>query len=42
MPRMKSNKEETDNTLQSLQIIPGVGPKLVKKLYSIVRLVKFS
>ena len=27
---MKSKKENIDNTVQSLQIIPGVGPKLAK------------
>jgi len=32
---MKSNKEETDKTLQSLQIIPGVGPKLAKIFHDI-------
>ena len=35
MLRVKSNKEETDNALQSLQIIPGIGPKLAKKFYDI-------
>ena len=33
MLRVKSNKEETDNALQSLQIIPGIGPKLAKKFF---------
>ena len=32
---MKSKKEEIDNTVQSLQVIPGVGPKLAKKFYDI-------
>jgi len=32
---MKSKEEGTDNTMQSLQIIPGVGPKLAKQLYDI-------
>ncbi len=32
---MKSKIEEMDNTMQSLQIIPGVGPKLAKKFYDI-------
>ena len=32
---MKSKIEEMDNTLQSLQIIPDVGPKLAKKFYDI-------
>jgi len=35
MLRVKSNKEETDKALQSLQIIPGIGPKLAKKFYDI-------
>ena len=34
MPRMKS-EEEIDNTVQSLQIIPGVGPKLAKRFSNI-------
>ena len=34
MPRMKS-EEEIDNTVQSLQIIPGVGPKLAKRFSDI-------
>jgi len=32
---MKSKEEGTDNTMQSLQIIPGVGPKLAKKFHDI-------
>ena len=32
---MKSKKEDINNTVQSLQVIPGVGPKLAKKLYDI-------
>ena len=32
---MKSKKEDIGNTMQSLQVIPGVGPKLARKLYDI-------
>lgn len=32
---MKSNEKSTKTPMQSLQVIPGVGPKLAKKFYDI-------
>ncbi len=35
MNRIKSKEESIDNSVQSLQIIPGVGPKLTKRFSDI-------
>ena len=35
MNRIKSKEESIDNSVQSLQIIPGVGPKLAKRFSDI-------
>ena len=35
MPRLKSEEAEMHNTVESLQVIPGVGPKLAKRFSDI-------